>query len=255
MAITEKTIDIPTKKEVEEALDTLFSRVQQRGPETVARYIQPTDPDFPSLRIADYIFYEFEELTQLVKDFENILFQTKENVRTGKLRETDAQARILRLMLVTYLQVVEADFPLTLMWNLLRLLHGEGPCWAFRIQGKDGKTKTLQYPRQKLCELCKLSNDLELPIGGLLNCIYKNLLRNAIAHGQFAIRCDGQLLHLTKDYSPTSRNKPKEFFKNDKAVCTTYTFKAIACLHKITMDYWNTLHDRFVSLWHWTKVE
>lgn len=237
--------DIPAEKDVNEALNTVFSLAEQRGPETLARYIQPTDPDFPNLRIADYIYYEFEELTQFVKDFNAILFQTKENDQTRKLR----------LMLVTYLQVIEADFPLTLIWNLLRLLHGDDPCWAFRIQGKDGKTKTLQYPREKLCELCELSNELELPIGSILNRLYKKLLRNAIAHGEFAVRCDGQLLHLTKDYSSMSRDKPKEFFIDDKAVCVTYTFEAIENLFKITIAYWNHLHDHFVKLSHWTKVK
>jgi len=88
---------------------------------------------------------------------------------------------------------MEADFPLTVIWNLLRVLNEQKCLWIFYScddngnpkQGKNGKLSVLRYSIEKIKAIKKLSQNKTLTIEKYLHNMWQSDLRNSFSHSQY----------------------------------------------------------------------
>lgn len=189
---------IPSKSQIEESIVELFEKSKLLDRIILWRAVIPTDPALDKFategnRAISYIpFYEWQELKSFVQGFKDILkiFKDDKNLQT-------------RIMIVVYCHVIEADFPFAVIWNILRALQGQPESWVFTRESKKGNIEVCEFPSQKLQEIQRLSNELNLKIGDIIFRLWNSSLRNSFSHSQYSI--SGDTILYTKDLSPISR--------------------------------------------------
>lgn len=193
------SIQIPSKSKIEESIVELSKKTERLDRINLWRAVIPIDPALDKFapegkRATSYIpFYEWRELKLFVWGFEDIFRNAKD--------DHDLQARI---MMIVYCHVFEADFPFAVIWNLLRALKGKPESWVFTRRSKKETFDVCEYPSQKIPEIQRLSNELNLKIGDIIYSLWNPNLRNNFSHSQYSI--SGDTIIYTKNISPISRN-------------------------------------------------
>lgn len=244
MVITDKHESIADSLRVKAELDELFSPLKDGRPENVRPYLIASDPDFVGADAGGwYPRKEFVELRDCVD-----LLSAQIKSFSGKER----YASTVRFMLLSYSQIIEADYPYALVYNALRFSLREEPVWKFsnlaseEDQNKKGKEKEkLQQPSGKLARIKILADRVGSVRLGQFEMLLKSKLRNAVAHSHFYVDQNGTVF-LTGEYSPISRIKNPEELKG--TTCITYTREAIDRIYRSAYAYWectNKLYCRF----------
>ncbi len=169
--------------------------------------------------------YEAEETCYFVNHFKAYL-----------RNEPDAPAKT-RIRLVVYCHVLEAETPHAVIWNLLRLIGGEQPSWNFSARSKKG-SQPCEFPEQRIAEIKLRAESLHQPIGGVLDRLWHNKLRNAFLHAQYALLTDGAFVG-TKTISPLTANAVRDSDKPDPSGKdpTHYTAFEIGQLFEASLEY------------------
>jgi hypothetical protein len=128
-----------------------------------------------------------------------------------------------RICLVLYCHILEADFPMAIIYNLLRILGQEKPSWVFVSLDDKQKEIVCQYPTGKIREIYRRSTTLKYSIGELLCRLWKDTIRNSFMHSNYAIKADHFI--PCKGLSPISRKSGIQ----ENAMNPTPTVEDIIC--------------------------
>jgi len=195
--------DIPSKYEIECSISELFNKAREIDRIALWRATIPTDPvidkhaEKEGKRAVTYApWNEWRELKSFIWSFEDLL-----------KKSSDDQALQVRIMMVLYCHVFEADFPLAVIWNLMRVISGQGESWTFIGKDRKGKPLVCEYPSQKVREIKRISDEIGLNLGNVINKLWNDDLRNSFSHSQYFIS-DYEIL-FSKNLSPISR-KPHD---------------------------------------------
>lgn len=189
-----------TEQEIIESIDEIFRVCARLNRKAFWNVIVPTDAELgqglPSEQKAVTYIPSFElfELESFIALIDSLL-------GSPSLPEKDK----IRLMLVGYCRMMESDLPFAIVWNLLRAASGNPESWRFTRVSKTGDTLTCEYPREKIKEICHLSDKLSMKIGGVLAEIWDPYLRNSISHAQYFLTDDRYL--PSGGLSPISRKQ------------------------------------------------
>jgi hypothetical protein len=192
-------MSIPSKTEIEKSIIELSNDAKLLDQITLWRAIIPIDPTLDKFvpdgeRATSYIpLYEWQELKMFVWSFKKLLKDAEDDI--------DLQVRI---MMIVYCHIFEADFAFAVIWNLLRALKGLPESWIFSRESKKGNISVCEYPSQKIPEIQILASDQELTIGDILDRLWNANLRNSFSHSQY--RIFGDTILFTKNLSPISRS-------------------------------------------------
>jgi hypothetical protein len=194
--------NIPSKTEIESSILGLFNRTKEIDRIVLWRACIPTDPVLDKhaakegKRGVTYgPLYEWQELKLFIWSFEELLKRSSNDL--------DLQVRI---MMILYCHIFEADFPFAVIWNLMRAINGQRESWTFIGQDKKGDPLVCEYPSQKIREIKRISDEIGLNIGNVINDLWNDNLRNSFSHSQYCIS-DDEIL-FTKNLSPISRIPP-----------------------------------------------
>jgi len=208
------TIQTPSDEEIRLAVAEVFDHVRFGHTANLLNALVVVDKAMhQGYSIINYVVdYEMQELCDFVNGFH------------AHLKQTDDRFQQARIKALIYCHVMEADLPLTVLWNLLRILDGEACDWTFqRITNNDYK-QVCQYPREKVAELRRLSEKLDVQIGIVLDRLWQGDLRNAFSHSQYCWM--GDILTATSSLSPLSRKDGR------KKGNPSFTFDDIECLYQ-----------------------
>ena len=189
-----------TEQEIIESIDEVFQVCARLDRRSLWNAVVPTDAklehELPTGQktvtyIPSFEFFEVEAFIALIDSLAS----------NRSLPEKDK----IRLILTSYCRIMESDLPLAIVWNLLRAASGDPGSWTFTKISKAGDTLTCEYPREKIEEICRLSNSLSMKIGGVLHGIWDPYLRNSVSHSQYFLTDDRYL--PSGGLSPISRKQ------------------------------------------------
>jgi len=193
---------VPTGEEIYSALIGLFKRALCCDQRVLRNALFPSDPELDLSTGTNVPFWEHDEIIGFVEMLEDLISQHKQSVQTE-----------IRLRLIGYCHIMEADFPFAVIWNLLRITAGQAPSWNFVVQDDKGMTVVCEYPRQKINAIASLALQLKEPLGDCLKRLWVPIVRNAFTHAQYslmdAVEYCGYMMR-TKGLSPISRKSPKD---------------------------------------------
>jgi hypothetical protein len=182
--------DVPTDDEVRHSVATAFDKaVEVAGPAVLGALVPHVFEPIPAIHFVPE--YETEELCQFVNQLNQYLGEVTNP------RETT------RLHLLVYCQVMEADLPAAILWNLLRLIAGERPAWTFYTVTAKGKELACEGPEERFAEVARLAERTGMRVGAVLQRLWHNKLRNAFLHAQYSTVDSGDFLG-GKNISPLS---------------------------------------------------
>jgi hypothetical protein len=186
-------IQTPSNDEIRLAVTGVFDQVRLCHADKLLNALVVVDKGmFQGNNVINYVVdYEMKELCDFVNSFNTYLKQTDNHFQKARIR------------VLLYCHIMEADLPLTVIWNLLRILEGENCVWTIYRITKKGKKEICQYPREKITELSSLSKKLDMQIGTVLDSLLQVDLRNAFSHSQYCLK--GEMLTATGSLSPLSR--------------------------------------------------
>ena len=210
-------IQIPSDEEIRLAVAEVFDRVRFGHTANLLNALVVVDNTMhQGCSIINYVVdYEMRELCDFVNGFNT------------HLKQTDNRYQRARIKALIYCHVMEADLPLTVIWNLLRILDGEACDWTFRRIAKTkrgDKEVVCEYPHEKVAELKRLSKKCNVQIGIVLDRLWQRDLRNAFSHSQYCWM--GDIFTATNFLSPLSRKK------GGKKGNPSFTFDDIECLYQ-----------------------
>jgi len=175
----------PTTDQIASSLVKVFSTASAVAGNATLGALVPHQK-IPTRMISLVPEYEMEELCKFVNQFRSyIKLQPTQMVETSRCK------------VLIYCHIMEAEFPATVIWNLLRLIQGDSPLWTFSDFPGDRYQKI-----RELSEMCKLS------IGSILSNLWCNKLRNAFSHAQYLLHEDGCFLG-TRNISPVTAESLK----------------------------------------------
>lgn len=191
-------IQTPSDGEIHLAVAEVFDRVRFGHTAKLLNALVVVDKAmFHGHSTINYVVdYEMRELCDFINGF------------NAHLKETKDQYQLARIRALIYCHVMEADLPLTVIWNLLRILDDEDCDWTFHRIMNNGNKQVCQYPRQKIAELSRLSKKLGVQIGAVLERLWQVDLRNAFSHSHYF--WVGDMLTSTSSLSPLSRNNGRK---------------------------------------------
>ena len=225
----------PSEDELKTSLKQLFDDSRQLEKTMVMECIYPRDvmleKDLPegNNQITFAPFWEIDELNAFVQlHLDHFKF----------ISDYTARARIC---LVLYCHILEADFPMAVIYNLLRILGHEKPSWMFLGLDEKQKEKVCQYPSGKICEILRRSAVLKQPIGAMLDRMWKSAIRNSFMHSNYMLTSDRFI--PTKGLSPISRNNINSMQENlmnptptiEDIIC--HGFSAVSFLSSFNHEY------------------
>src|SRR5688572_23186438 len=126
-----------TEQEIMESIEEIFQIGTRLDRKALWNAVVPTDVELgwelpPGQKTVTYIpsqeFFELEAFIGLINSL----------LKNPALPEKDK----VRLMLTGYCRLMEADLPLTIVWNLLRAASGQPASWTFTKVSKTGDTQT-----------------------------------------------------------------------------------------------------------------
>lgn len=169
--------------QITSSLTEVFSRAHAVAGKAILGALVPHQQS-PIRMISLIPEYEMDELCQFINQFRSYIEPRSERTREHS-----------RCEVLIYCHIMEAEFPATAIWNLLRLINGDGPSWTFHDR-----------PGTRYGQICKLSEACKLGIGSALDSLWCNKLRNAFSHAQYILHDDGCLLG-TRNISPVTANE------------------------------------------------
>ncbi len=184
---------IPNDTEIVKAIAEIFDTVYQHNPLKILSALVTVDKHFIlGYKTINYVVdYEMMEICEFINEFKSLLKETK---------EIEQQIRIKVLI---YCHIMEADLPYMVFWNLLRILNSQDCKWTFQKQKSDNTQYVYQYTWEKISQINNLSKKLNLKIGDILTRLWNGNLRNAFNHSQYTFM--GNFLQCTKNLIPFSR--------------------------------------------------
>lgn len=211
-----------TEQEIIESIEQVFQICTSLDRKALWNAVVPTDAELghglPTgqkavTHIPSLEFFEIEAFIALIDSL----------VNRSSLPETDK----IRLMLTGYCRIMESDLPLAVVWNLLRAASGHPESWKFTRVSKAGDTLTCEYPREKIQEICRLSNSLSMKIGGVLDGIWDPYLRNSVSHSQYFLSDDRYV--PSGGLSPISRKQEEGLAVKGRSM----TFAEVRALYNL----------------------
>ena len=188
----------PSDEEIRLAVAEVFDRVRFNHTGKLLNALVVVDQAmFHGHSIINYVVdYEMQELCDFVNGF------------NAHIKQTDDPFQKARIRALIYCHIMEADLPLTVIWNLLRILDGKDCDWTFHRITNNGNKYVCEYPREKIAELSRMSKKLDVQIGTILDHLWQVDLRNAFSHSQYFWM--GEILTTTSSLSPLSRKKERK---------------------------------------------
>jgi hypothetical protein len=215
-----------TEQEIIESIDEVFQVCARLDRKSLWNAVVPTDAQLghelpPDQKAVTYIpsreLFELESFIALIDS----LFGSPSLPGKDKIR----------LMLVGYCRMMESDLPFAIVWNLLRAASGNPESWTFTRISKAGDTLTCEYPREKIEEICHLSDNLSMKIGGVLAEIWDPCLRNSISHAQYFLTDDRYL--PSGGLSPISRKQGRGLAVKGRSM----TFNELRALYGLARTF------------------
>ncbi len=138
--------------------------------------------------------------------------------------ETDIEMSV-RLRLLAYCHMLEADFPYAILLNLCRVAEGLDPCWVFFSRdandavklNRDEQPILLWKIQQRFDHLKRYDLAKSTRVAEMVEELWSNDLRNAFSHSQYAIDDAGELLAtkwltgMAGDAGPSAASKQTAF--------------------------------------------
>jgi hypothetical protein len=217
----------PTEDEIKLAVAEPFDRVFRERPEKLLSALVVIDRKLnTNIPMINYVAdREMNELCSFANQF------------NGSIEGTQDAVSRHRLMALVYCHIMEADLPYMVLWNLLRILRGDDCDWTFRRRTEKGKWKDCQYPKDKIAELSRLCESLDLCIGDVLNRLLDTDFRNAFSHSQYWLD-EGRLL-------PTRRLVPFSRIGTGVGSLKSFMTSEMAALHAGANCYLKSFTDCF----------
>jgi len=204
------------------------------------------EPGKRALSIMSY--RELEELKYFC-DRHNSLIRL---IDQGAWPHDDAKEMATRWRMAVYCHIMESDFPLLVIMNLLRLADDLDPTWAFFCRDKvddsvkldvEGNPKTLEKRHQKFEHLGRYSNAGALP--DLLLRLWNSELRNAYAHSQYAITQSGNVAF--SKYWTGATGQTAGLVQQHQ---TNIMHGELNTLHAAAVEYFASFFDEFAHCMH-----
>jgi len=173
--------DYPTQDEIGFAISEIFTKTNEISHKDILGALVPYSFE-PVRMICYWPEYEIDELCRCINQFKSYITDDVESPQK------------VRVMLLIYCHIMEAQFTPTVLWNCLRLLSGDSTSWDFYRVTQDGEKLCCELPRQRFTEIEKLSETQKVQIGVVLNRLWHNKLRNAFSHAQYMINAHGSFL-------------------------------------------------------------
>ena len=124
-------LQLPTDEEIKLSIDELFDRVYQNEREWLLSCLVPIDNKLIAKR--KVITYVVEDEMREVCDFLNSFNEL--------VKKTENTFQRKRINILNYCHIMEADFPYTVIWNLLRVLDEQKCLWTFYSCDEKGNPK------------------------------------------------------------------------------------------------------------------
>jgi hypothetical protein len=223
-----------TEQEIIVSVDEVFQVCTRLDRKILWNAVVPTDAELgyklpPGQKAVTYVpSYEFFEIEAFITLIDSL-------VRNRSLSEKDK----CRLWLTGYGRIMESDLPLAIVWNLLRATSGDPELWQFTRVSKAGDTLTCEYPREKIEEICRLSNSLSMKIGSVLDEIWDPYLRNSVSHSQYFLSVDRYL--PSGEISPISRKQGKNLTVKGRSM----TFEEVRILYSLARTFVTNVASRW----------
>lgn len=215
----------PDKDEICFSVAQLFSTSAERVQQKILGALVPHS-FAPSPMICYWPELEMEELCRFVSQF------------CAYLNDDITPQEKCRLMILIYCHIMEAEFPSTVIWNLLRVMNDEAPSWVYYGINKKGEEFPCELPEKRYSEIKKLSEKVGMVVGNVLDNLWHNKLRNAFSHAQYIIHENGDFLG-GKNMSPITSNA---ISLSDTAASTgenpyNYSFLEVKGLFEGTLNF------------------
>ncbi len=179
----------------------LFSHCQDASGDEFPNALIPVDPFYEPGKIAltEFCYREIEELFQFSDKFGKLLQALN---KQDAWPYEDCIEMQVRLMLLVYCHIMEADFPYVVFLNLCRVTNNLEPRWGFFARNEDDSLKMnknnhpipLKTIDDKVFRIGEFSLAKELDFINVLSKLWCNDLRNAFSHSQYVISPTGYLL-------------------------------------------------------------
>lgn len=238
-------IEIPNKDEVGLAVAEVFDAVYKNENEWLLSSLLPIDRKLsPGYKMITYVVEdEMYELCEFLNGFNELA------------KNTNNEHEQVRIKILTYCHIMEADFPYTVLWNMLRVLNKQKCIWTFYNCDDDGEPKldknnnltVLRFSLEKINVINKLSKKINLKIGDILLKIWQSELRNAFSHSQYFWM--GTTFKVSNTISPLSRRD------SDIDKHFSYTISQIEELQSCASSYLLTFIESYKFAMKKYKVE
>lgn len=206
-------LKLPTDEEISAALEQVFARAKEHAPSRFLESLIPVEVS-DGLALINYVpDYEMNEICEFANMFRALMSGTK---------LADEQSR---LKVAVYCHIMESDLPLTVVWNLLRLQHNETCQWTFTKQTRKGE-RTCEYTEEKVQEIVRKADALQLDVGRILEMIWERDLRNSFSHSQYVLI--GGNYMATRRSSPLSRRQNRTLSDGD----CYYSYETLDALYQ-----------------------
>jgi hypothetical protein len=218
-------IEIPSEDEIRKVIFELFDRAKESHPEDLLSALVPIDTaSEPGNKLINYLRdYEMQEVCDFLDDFKSML------------EEIDNNEQEIRIKIMIYCHIMEADLPFIILWNLLRILDGQQCEAEFGIINEKGKKVICEHPSQKIAEIEKLSRRLKLRIGESIRKFWQRDIRNAFSHSQYFL--SDSSFTITRDLLQIPRKSV-----NKRAV---YPYQDIDKLYSCAVSFLSAFIDAY----------
>jgi hypothetical protein len=228
--------DVPTEQAIRAAVVAVVERAVAVADMRVLGALIPFA--YKPLRMIHYIPEdEVAELVVLVRELDE------------RVRWCHDFRSATRLRVHAYCQIMEAEFPAAVVWNLLRLASQLEPSWEFHSITADGKEVPADEPTKRFAEMLRLSESAGLEVGAVLNRLWRNRLRNAFSHSQFVTLDGGDFLG-TRNVSPLTANALRPADRRDSSGENPFYYRAaeIGALYDGALEYLDAVLDCYREL-------
>lgn len=191
----------PDAQEISQAMASVFQQAADSRGSDLLRYLLPVNCVY--FENADVIINAFDdemyELYHFVSDLKAMLHNQ------GILGDQQFIFAI-RIKTLAYCHILEADFPLLVILNMLYATANKEPNWIFCKRGADDLPERDKKGKVKKCESLSKKIDLlkhvdkDQYIADCINRLWSADLRNAFSHSQYSVEKDGNFC-MTKYFS------------------------------------------------------
>jgi hypothetical protein len=222
-------MEIINRDELRETISALFEGCQKASGEKFPNALIPVYSGRPVGMFMNQLREAF--------DFALTLKALIEHIDDGNWPyETDKEMSV-RLSVLTYCHIMEADLPYLILINLCRVAEGSEADWLFLARNKDvlarnkkGDVCQIQKTGKKIEHLKVYALAKETCIVDFLEKLWRNDIRNAFSHSHYCINSNGtfEFTNWKKDAAST------ETLKLD---ALSYDYHKIKILFKSASEY------------------